>query len=278
MTVEMVVAPIQIEPSDDPFRYGWRIVKRELDNGDEIEEQIPLTYEDVLHPEEEDFHVHTIRHERWRDYLTSAARRLLHHVPNVLVLSDQRISWDMEGLRPHGPDVAIVFGASVAARGNGDLATFDVRREGVRPQLIFEITSPETRSQDLHTKVDHYELAGVDWYIIIDAGTRRNKFHADLIAYRLTPDGYIELRADDGGRIAVDLLSGGIGLVGEHLYLYDAAGEPVKDVIELDAALTAATARAEQEAARAEQEATARANAERRVHELEARLAALGGD
>ena len=39
---------------NDPFRPGWRYVKRTLPDGEEEFDQIPLTLEDLLFPEEND--------------------------------------------------------------------------------------------------------------------------------------------------------------------------------------------------------------------------------
>lgn len=40
-------------PADDPFRYGWRFVPRPTPDNPHHLEQVPLTLEDVLHPEVE---------------------------------------------------------------------------------------------------------------------------------------------------------------------------------------------------------------------------------
>src|SRR5262245_32431575 len=39
----------------DPFYYGWRMRRHVAADGTETLEQIPLTLEDVLHPQEGDF-------------------------------------------------------------------------------------------------------------------------------------------------------------------------------------------------------------------------------
>jgi hypothetical protein len=38
----------------NPFRYGWRFVRRTAEDGTESLDQVPLTLEDVLHPQEND--------------------------------------------------------------------------------------------------------------------------------------------------------------------------------------------------------------------------------
>jgi hypothetical protein len=43
----------------DPFCYGWRVVPRPTSDNPHHLEQVPLTLEDVLHPEVGDFIVHS---------------------------------------------------------------------------------------------------------------------------------------------------------------------------------------------------------------------------
>src|SRR5262249_35101461 len=46
----------------DPYRYGWRYVRVKHPDGTETFDQVPLTLEDVLFPEEGDFTVQTDWH------------------------------------------------------------------------------------------------------------------------------------------------------------------------------------------------------------------------
>src|SRR5208282_4957254 len=59
-------------PDDDEeelFRFGWRYVVRQLPGGKEIQDQVPLTLKDLLHPKEGDVYVENSAHERDRRYL-----------------------------------------------------------------------------------------------------------------------------------------------------------------------------------------------------------------
>ena len=47
----------------DPYFYGWRFVARPRPDGTVERVQVPLTAEDVLHPQEEDFIVQTSEHQ-----------------------------------------------------------------------------------------------------------------------------------------------------------------------------------------------------------------------
>ena len=49
----------------------------------------------------------------------------------------------------------------IGVRERQNWGTFSVVKEGVRPSLIIEVTSPKTRKGDMVDKVDEYALAGV---------------------------------------------------------------------------------------------------------------------
>src|SRR3954469_24449588 len=149
----------------DPFRYGWRYVEHKRADGAIEYEQVPLTLEDVLHPLEGDQVTHSNEHQRRRRYLADALETQLRHDPTAVELDDVRITWDVPDLGPHGPDIAVILGVRDPHR---NWSTFDVAAEGVRPSILFEITSPEMASIDRSVKVEEYELAGVPLYIIVD--------------------------------------------------------------------------------------------------------------
>ena len=90
---------------DDPFRYGWRYVKRELPGGQVELDQVPLTLEDVLHPEEEDFHILSDLHTSDCAYLLGVFRSRPIGPPIVRVTSDLRIDWEVEGVHLWSPPV-----------------------------------------------------------------------------------------------------------------------------------------------------------------------------
>lgn len=291
-------------PSDDadPFRLGWRFVKVRQPNGTESYEQVPLTEEDVLFPEEGDFIVQTDYHYIDIQYLWALFRAWLAADLDPLVLGDCRVDWNIPGVRPLGPDVAVFFG--VGPR-HGDIGTFDVAAAGARRVLVIEITSPATRGNDLGIKVEFYHRARVPLYVIADAteapgGGRR----LELIAYRYTPARYRRVKPDARGRIALEPLGLLLGVVRDtqtdcdRLACYDAeTGREVGDYVAVSQALAAETAaRAEAEAraaaaarraaaaakarrkaeAQARADADARSQAEARIRELEAALRRLG--
>jgi colicin import membrane protein len=277
----------------DPFRYGWRYVEHKRANGAIEYEQVPLTLEDVLHPLEGDQVTHSNEHQRRRRYLAEVLETQLRHDPTAVELDDVRITWDVPDLGPHGPDIAVILGVRDPHR---NWSTFDVAAEGVRPSILFEITSPETASIYRSVKVDEYELAGVPIYVIVDAVSRRRDHSVRLLGYELTPAGYRPLGANERGWFWLAPARTWLGLADGEIICYDEAEQPIGNHRVLTEALAAqAEARltadrqvqaARQQAQHAEQqarrEAVLRADAEQQAaaaaqqarRETQARVAA----
>lgn len=269
----MAIAPSEIElaPSSqsqsDPYRYGWRYVRRELPEGGEIFDQVPLTLEDVLYPEVEDFHVHSKAHEDTCTYLSNVFNACLKDDPTAVVLDDVRIAWDTLGLRPNGPDIAVIRGV----REQRNWSTFDVAAEGVRPDLIIEITSPETRSNDLIDKVEIYAQAGIPLYIIADTRRWKGQETLYLLGYQLTPHGFEVIAPDQRGWYWIEVIGVWLGLYDNRVTCFDRAGNSIGDYAAIAAARATAETRAIESEARAEA-------AETRMRELEAELRRLRGE
>jgi Uma2 family endonuclease len=265
-------------PANDPFYYGWRYVTRvRRENGEEWEEvvQVPLTYNDMLHPEEGDIVTHTPLHHRICAYLVAVIEAWARNQPDlVVVLPDVRIEWDIPELQAHGPDVAVIFGA----RERQNWGTFSVAQEGVRPALIIEVTSPKTRRGDLVDKVDEYAIAGVPLYVIVDFTQRRGTSVARLLGYQLVNDVYEVLAPNEDGWLWLAPIRHWIAIENERIVCYDQAGQALPDYSDLAEARSAAEARAAEAEAAAHTEARARAEAEARLRELEAELRRLRGE
>ncbi len=273
------------EPPADPFRYGWRYVRRELPSGELVFEPQPLTLDDVHYPQEGDFIVHSSEHERIRNYLYDALRAHLRDLPGVVVLTDVRVAWDVPGLRPLGPDIA-VFGGVREWR---NWTTFNVAVEGAQALLVIEITSPETRHMDLVDKADEYAAAGVLEYVVVDLAGRERVGQILVRGYRLEGGVFVVSPQDEAGRVLLRLGALRIGVAGEDVLLFDAMGQPIGDYVQIDARLReeaaarqAAEARLREEAvarqaaeARLREEAAARQAAEERLREAEARIREL---
>lgn len=214
------------DPGDetDIWRYGWRYVadpampERLL--------QQPLTLEDVLHPLEEDIWLSTDLHSRDMRYLHNVAESQLEHEEHSLVLSDCRIAWDEEGEYAHRPDLAVFRNVNKPRQ---NWATFNVVREGCRPRLLLEITSPSTRMLDLVSKIMEYEEQGVNMYVIADGGRTVHRESPRLSAYRHNGDLFVKVLPDRNGRLWLDLLGVFLGWEGDRLVCYLPDGQPIPE-------------------------------------------------
>jgi len=242
-------------PQPDPFHIGWRDVRTLRPDGSEHWEQVPLTLEDALHPQEGDKIMEGSLHDLIRAYLTAVLRMLLSADPSALVLSDTGVYWDIEELRHHCPDVAVILG--VRER-RADWSSFFVAEQGVRPRLIIEIVSPNTRENDVVTKFRQYAQARVPVYVIIDRESRDAPWV--LRGYDLAGRRYLPKAADERGWLWLDAVGLWLGVKGDRVALYrDDTGEEVGDYTAVTLALQTEKARAEA--------------AEARLRELEAELA-----
>ena len=243
-----------VAPTLEPDRYDWRHVQREQPDGSVTIERVPLTLEDVLHPEEGDQAPESEPHERRRRYLADVLTARLADDPGAVVLSDVRIAWDTPGVRPHGPDIAVIRGV----RARQPWRTFNVAAEGVRPALIIELTSIGTAGLDRSNKLEQYELVGVPQYVIVDAVRGEQLVAPRLLGYRLGPVGYQGQAPDEHGRLWLEAPRRWLGVADGEPVCYDEAGRTLSDYTALAAALEA--------------ERAARAGLEARLRELEAEL------
>jgi Uma2 family endonuclease len=244
----------------DPFPYGWRYVQRTLSNGFVITEQVALTLADVLHPQEGDQVTHSDLHQRICTYLYNVFQALLAMNEGAVVLNDVRVAWDTTEIQPHGPDLAVIFGV----RERKNWSTFDVAVEGVRPTIIVEITSPETRNIDLIDKLEEYDLAGVPIYIIIDLVQRKNQVIPRLLGYQQKALAYESMLPDAQRRLWIEPLRIWLALTDQGAICYTEENTPIGDYTAV-----------QQELTDVQQELTA---AEQRILQLEAELRQLRGE
>jgi Uma2 family endonuclease len=273
-----VIAPSPSVTTDaaDSFCYGWRVVKQTQPNGLVQFVSVPLTLEDVLHPEEDDQVTHAEPHERRCVYLYDVFRACVAGDPSVAVLKDVRIAWDVPRLRPHGPDLMVIPGV----RDQRAWSTFDVAAEGTRPALIVEVTSPYMVSLDLVDKLRHYDVAQVPLYVIVDGADPSEPLR--IFGFERVDGRFRGLAPDAQGRLWLAPVRVWLGVVDEEIVCFDEAGVTIGDFTAQVAARQAAedqaaVARAQADAAQAQAEAAAqaRAEAEARVRALEAELARL---
>jgi len=265
-TVSTSRPPTRPPDDADPFRYGWRYVTVRRADGTETIDQVPLTLEDVLFPETGDFIVQTDLHDTDTSYLKYVFNAKLAGDPQAVAVSDCRVDWNIPGVRPLGPDVAVFFGI----KRRKPWATLDVVAEGARPALVVEVTSTGTRQNDLEIKPDYYHRARVPLYVIADVLEETEETrHLELIGYRYAPAGYERIAPDARGWIWLDPLGLWLGVVQDprlgcdRLACFEAeTGAEIGDYEAISDALAAATAAQAHAEAKAQAEARARERAE----------------
>ena len=201
--------------------------------------------------------------------------------PNVFVAGDNLI-YPLEG-KPAicvAPDVYVAFG-----RPKGHRGSYKVWKEdGIFPQVVFEVLSPNNTKDEMKRKLAFYEKHGADEYYVLDPDRIRvegyvrgskglvavremNGFKSPQlgITFHLRRDD-IEVRFPDGNRFMTTV-------------------EYTRDAAESRRQLSKAVFRAEQEALRAEKELQRAEEEKRRTEEekrradaLAAKLRALGID
>ena len=228
----------------DPFRFGWRYVQQIGRNGAKQRVQVPLTLDDVLHPQEGDHIPDNSQQSRDCNYLYSVLKWRLADNRHAVVFTDCLINWGVRGLRNHSPDISVFDGVVDPQR---IWRTFAVAQEGAHPLLVIEIVSPDAhdrqaRDNDVVTKVREYYRARVPLYAIVDQ--ERIGAPRQIIGYRRGSRKYVPMPLDEQGRLLLEPVSLLMGLRDERVVCWDAnTGKEVPDFAQMAQALADAQAR-----------------------------------
>jgi Uma2 family endonuclease len=243
-------------PAADPYAIGWRDIIEQLPDGTTVRKQVPLTLEDALHPQEGDTIVENSAHNRNCRHLQNVFERRFAHDRTVLILGDCKVLWD-DGVH-HSPDVAVIRGVSEV---RDDYSQFDVAAEGARPLLIVEVVSPNTRANDVETKLAAYHHYRVSYYVIVDQEDEDAPLR--LLGYERTPRRYRPIPLEDDGRLWLEPLGVYLGVRDNRVVVYDGAtDQELGDYTAVSEALEGEQARADAEQQRADVEQQ-RADAEK---------------
>jgi Uma2 family endonuclease len=185
----------------DPFRYGSRWKRVRLPDGQVIDQETPLTPEDLLDPQPGDEVPQSGPHAKVVTTLNDLLQRHFEPDPDVLVLFDMKILWGIPGLPEPSPDLAVVRGIRDK---EGERSTFKVAEEGVLPCLILEVVSYSDAAMyqnDHEKKVEIYQRVGIPEYLIVDPPLS-SRDSVVLTGYRLASDRrYRRIAPDSQGRI-----------------------------------------------------------------------------
>jgi len=148
-------------------------------------ERLPLTLFELLYPIEEEIGVvqvsQSFLHEFWTNTLRSIFRVYLDP-QQWFVFGDVNI-FGHRGLATSScPDVAIVPGGNRPL--SSEVKSYYIGADAPVPSFIVEVTSKDTRDNDLHNKVLYYAAMGVREYLIVDIETPATE-DWQLLGYRL---------------------------------------------------------------------------------------------
>ena len=202
--------------------------------------------------------------------LLTMLQEYFHDDPQVYI-SGNLFLYYQEGdpRRVVAPDVFVVKGVPGDHR-----RIYKLWEEGQPPDVVFEVTSPSTRREDLRSKHDLYERLGVAEYFLFDP--LGEYLRPPLQGHRLTQGHYRPLSPAADGALWSAVLGLELHPRGEHLRLFDPESRrwlPTSQ--EATAARRGAELRAATAEARVAVEAEARQVAEARMAaEAEARQVA----
>ncbi len=272
MATETLEQPATKLPDGYPFHIGTRVICHRDDAGAIVDrEYVPLTEEDYLHPQEEDRQMLVDAHVAATDYLRHALRIGLGDRPDLKVFADHRIDWQIEGLKPLGPDI-VVFD-NFTRTWDPYRATLPVRDFEAKVVAVFEVTSPSTRHIDFEAKFEAFADVGIPYYLIVDTAEPNDE--PRILGYRLSRGQYRPMHRDPKLGYMVPPLKMYFRWQDDRVIAADEDGNDIPDGPELAALYEAEAARANAETARADAQ-TERANVEsERAKALAAELTEL---
>ncbi len=194
--------PLRKPPADeepDPFRYGSRRKRVRLPSGEVVEQEVPLTAEDLLDPQPGDEVTQSDPHAQIVTALHELLKRHYEAVQDVVVLFDMKIDWGIPGLPNPSPDLAVVRGLPKRE----GRSIYRVAEEGKLPSLILEVVSYSDAAMyqnDHKVKVELYQRVGIPEYLVVDPPFPKSPLA--LTGYRLGPDRrYRQIEPDSRGRL-----------------------------------------------------------------------------
>lgn len=175
----------------DPFRYGHRWVE-----GPRGYEMVPLTYEDLLDPQEGDFVTDDNLNRKLAGYFQRFLEKRFEDEKDVAVWSDFKLRFGESGKGP-GPDVCVVRGVRDRDRRRG---SFWFGHEPGELVLVIEIVSRQYKNKDYKDSKEICEERGVPELILIELLGEYLSGPYKLSGYRLDASGvYREIELDEEG-------------------------------------------------------------------------------
>ena len=184
---------------------------------------IPLRRDEIHYPESDGKPMgETGIHVEETMYLIEALKDRLREVPDAYVGGDMFLYY-VQGQPRYVvcPDVFVALGVS-----SGQRRIYKLWEEGCPPALIIEVTSAETRNEDLDRKKELYERLGVQEYLLYDPLGEYLK--PPLRGFQSINGKYEPLAPGMDGSLKSPLLGLTFRLEGSRIRLLDTAtGEPI---------------------------------------------------
>lgn len=184
-------SPAEPRWEDDPFRYGYRW-------GEKPGEMIPLTYEDLLDPQEGD----RVPDDNLNHQIALYFNHFLEHQfageEDVLTGGDLKLRFGEKGKGP-APDAFVLRGVRDPGRRRG---SFWIGREPGQLVLAIEIVSRNYKDKDYKDSKALYEREKVPEYVLIELLGEYLDGAYKLTCFRLDESGvYRQVEADEIGGI-----------------------------------------------------------------------------
>ena len=171
----------------NPFRLGFRWRYVTAPDGSEVLDQIPLTAEDLLYPQEGDHVSQGFPHFSFVNPWADALRCYLEKRPGIVVTSDVLLVLRHDG-KTCAPDVAVI-------EGSFDPSEIEaaVHLEAVGGRLVFVLeavstSEKEIEDKDLKNNPARYAREGVEEYFTVYPKPGRKV--SNLVGRRLGPAGW----------------------------------------------------------------------------------------
>lgn len=259
-------------PAEEEEFYGWRYKPVVGPDGTTTYQEVPLTKEDLLFPEEGDQIVYPHIHTRDFKYCLGTIEMIYRHEPTVAVVGDLRVDFGVDWLRPLGPDVLVLFGIRVPLAEWERAETYRLADLGGTPILAIEIASPSTHDNDLGIKQEFYYRLGLQLYVIVDRGPKGDQ-PTRLLGYRRGPQSWLPLAPDDQGRLNLHPVPLLLGVENDRPWLYDTrTGQRLPDLPEAFERTEEAQSKARDAEAKAHNAEGIARDAEAKARDLEAKL------
>jgi Uma2 family endonuclease len=175
---------------------------------------VPLTPQDILHPEEEDVISVSTQHDKACRYLADTLFLSCRNDSTKLVLSDTMVYWDDPLYPNHSPDIAYIPNVR---QQRDNWRSFHVVEQGTRPSLIIEVVSENCRDNDIVIKPIHYHHLGIETYVTADLVEGQ----WTTTGYRMARGSYQVMNKDDRGRLWLASIGMWLGIADGNLTLYD---------------------------------------------------------